>query len=131
MAELRANCDQSLIEDYIQQELLKASKILPHWDGGTVWFWKFDRDLFSATLRIEKESLLGNLTIICTTPISFSGPFEWQDSEVRVTKDEESFIVSDAKASFLLRACVVDVIENCEPMNFIFKNRAANEGTRP
>ena len=73
MTELRADCDQSLIEDYFQQELLKASKILPHWDAGTVWVWEFDRDLFSVTLRIKKESVLGNLTIICTTPISYSG----------------------------------------------------------
>jgi hypothetical protein len=124
MTELEPTCDQSLIQDYFQQELLKTSKILPHWDGGTVWFWEFNKDLFSVTLRIEKESVLGNLTIICTTPIWHSGPFEWQDSEVRVTNDDQSFIVSDAKASFLLRACVVDVKENCEPMNFIFKNKA-------
>ncbi len=106
MTELEATCDQSLIEDYFQQELLKASRILPHWDGGTVWFWEFDRDLFSVALRIEKESVLGNLTIFCSTPLSYSGPFDWQDSEVRITKDEQSFIVSDAKESFLLRACV-------------------------
>jgi hypothetical protein len=129
MTELNANCDQTLIEDYFKQELLKASKILPHWDGGTVWFWAFDRDLNTLTLRIEKQSVRGNLTIICDAPISQSGPFEWQESEVRVTKDRESFVVSDARASFVLRACVVDVIENCEPMNSIFKNEAVEQGS--
>jgi hypothetical protein len=127
MKELRADCDQSLIEDYFQQELQKASTILPLWDGGTVWFWEFDRELFSVTLRIEKEAVIGNLTIICTTPISQSGPFEWQDCEVRITKDQESFVVSDAKAAFRLRACVVDVVENCEPLNFIFKDGAVSQ----
>jgi hypothetical protein len=120
MKELRADCDQCIIDDYFQQELLKASTILPRWDGGTVWFWEFDRDLFSVTLRIEKEAVVGNLTIICTTPTSQSGPFEWSDCEVRLTKDEKGLVVCDAKASFRLRACVVNVVENREPLNFIF-----------
>jgi hypothetical protein len=121
MAELRGNCDQSLTEDYLEQELLKARDILPQWDDGTVWLWEFDRELFSMTLRIERESTPGNLTIRCTTPISMSGPFEWSNSAVRVTRDKQSFVVSDTKASFSLRAHVVDVVENCEPLNFIFK----------
>lgn len=127
MTELRANCDQSQIEDYFQQELRKANAILPNWDGGTVWFWEFNRELFSVTLRIEKMGVAGNLTIICDTPLSQSGKFEWQDCEVRITKDRKSFVVSDVKASFELRAFVVDVIENCEPLNFIFKDSAVNK----
>src|SRR5262245_1277488 len=121
MRELQPNCDQSLIEDYLQQELLKANTILPRWDGGTLRFWEFDPNLFSVTLRIEKEAVVGNLTIICITPLSMSGPFEWGKCEIRLTKDEKSFVVSDAKASLRLRACVVDVVENWEPLNSIFK----------
>ena len=121
MKELRADCDQSLIEEYFDQELRKASAILPLWDGGTVWIWEFDRSIFSLTLRMEKPSTPGNLTIVCTTPLSQSGPFEWRDSELRVTRDDKSFVVSDAKAGFVLRACVVDVLENCDPQNSIFK----------
>ena len=126
MTELRADCDQAQIEEYFQQELLKANAILPNWDGGTVWFWEFDRELFSVTLRIEKMGIVGNLTIICSTPVSQSGAFDWQDCEVRITKDQKSFVVSDVKASFELRASVVDVIENYEPLNFIFKDSAVN-----
>ena len=121
MKELRGDCDQSLTDQYFEQELRKANEILPRWDGGRVWLWEFDRDLFSVTLRIEKESTPGNLTIICDTPICMSGPFEWGRSAVRVAKDEQSFIVSDKEAGFSLRAEVVDVVENCEPLNFIFK----------
>jgi hypothetical protein len=120
MAELRADCDQTLTEDYFQQDLQKATRLLPQWDGGTVWLWDFNRELFSLKFRIEKPSKLGNLTIMCTTPISQSGPFEWQDAEVRVTKDAESFIVSDTKAGFVLRTAVVDILENTEPLNAIF-----------
>lgn len=114
MTELNADCDQSLIEGYFQQELLKAAKILPQCDGGAVCFWEFDRELWSVVFRIKKESMPGHLTIDCTTPLSYSGPFEWQDCQVRVMKDAISFIVSDAKASFSLRSCVVDVEQSCE-----------------
>jgi hypothetical protein len=121
MEELRGDCDQALVEQYFEQELRKARNILPRWDGGTAWLWEFDREIFSVTLRIEKESNPGNLTILCETPISMSGPFEWNDSELRVTRDERFFTVSDLKASFSLRASVVVVVENREPLNSIFK----------
>lgn len=120
MPELRADCDQSLVDDYFDQELAKASSILPTWDGSAVWFWEFDRSLFSVTLRLEKRGVAGNLTIVCTTPISMAGPFEWTGSRLRVDRDKDSFVVRDDAVSFLLRAHVVDVIENAEPLNGIF-----------
>jgi len=123
MVELEPNCDQSQIEEYFLQELAKACEILPKWDGGVAWVWQFDRELFTLTLRIEKQGIAGNLTMVCTTPLSHSGPFQWRNCEVRLTKDDASFWISDAKASFLLRAAVVDVYEDCDPLNAIFKAR--------
>ena len=121
MDELRADCDQSLIDQYLEQELCKAQAILPSWDGRAVHFFQFDCEIFAVTFRIEHASRTGNLTIICTTQIVISGPFEWPSSALRLNKDAESLLLSDEKASFLLRAHVIDVIENAEPINVIFK----------
>lgn len=120
MPELRADCDQSLVDEYFEQELAKASLILPKWDGSTAWFWGFDRSLFSVMLRLEKRGIVGNLTIVCTTPISMMGPFEWTGSRLRIDRDKRSFVVRDDDVSFLLRAHVVDVIENADPLCVIF-----------
>ena len=121
MEKLTGNCDQGQTDEYLKQELKEARKLLPSWDGSTVWVWNYDKELFDITLRLEKESHIGNLTILCTTPIMYHGPFEWSNSRIRITKDDQSFIVSDKDADFYLRAHVVDVAENVEPLNGIFK----------
>lgn len=106
---LDALCDQSDIEAYFQQELESAQDLLPVWDGSFVEFYEFDRDLFQITLKLKHPDQDGCLYITCDTPEKYTGTFEWLNSNVRISRTNSKFVVSDESAGFRLEAQVVDV----------------------
>ncbi len=62
---------------------------------------EFDRELNEITFRIEKEFVRGNLTIDCQIPTTMSGPFEWQDAELRITRNKFGPFILRAPLSLL------------------------------
>lgn len=106
---LDALCDQSDIEAYFQQELEEAQELLLKWDGSFAELYEFDRGLFRITLRLKHPNQEGCLYITCDTPEKYAGPFEWVNSNTRLSHENSLFIVRDETADFSLEAQIVDV----------------------
>ena len=110
MSQIPPNCDQSQLDAYFQQELAAAHPMLESRDGGFAYVAEFDPELFFLTIRVEHESQPNPLLIICETPSHFSGPLEWQNCKLRLTRDGE-FFLTDIGAGVVVRSCVIDVRE--------------------
>ena len=114
MSRIPANCDQSQIDAYFQQELAAARPVLESRDGGFAYVAEFDRELFSLTIYVEHESYSDRLVIDCETPNHFTGPLEWQNCKLRLTRNAE-FVLTDVGAGVVVRSCIVNVGETPTP----------------
>ena len=90
-------------------------QLLDKWKDGRCTMWSYSPSLSKSVLRLEKDSLFGNLHLICLGTKYICGEIKWGNAQLEF-EDVGCVCLRDNEAGFLLNCDIVVPEENVEPI---------------
>ncbi|MBC9932499.1 hypothetical protein [Chitinophaga qingshengii] len=101
---------------YVDKQLKSSYTFLQRWQHAKAKVREFSASHLHLTIRLEKESVKGNLHVVCIEPVTFNGKFAWEDACLEVVYAAPYFELRDAGVQLRLVCGDIQCHENCQPV---------------